>query len=494
MPTLAGMRRRGVTPEALREFAELIGVAKNNSLVDIGKLEFAIRGDLERRAPRAMAVLSPLPLVIANWPGDRVEELEVPWWPGEPERGGSRKVPFGRELLVEREDFSRDPLPGWKRLAPGREVRLAGAYLVRCDEVVSGPAGEVLALRCSYDPGSMGGDPEGRRRASGTLHWVHASLSVPAEVRLYDRLFTVEQPDAQDDLLSVLNPDSLLVAKGARVEAALGEAAAGSHCQFLRQGYFFADPKDSRPGAPVFNRTISLKDTWASRAAARPGLGRAPVAPRAKREAPRGILGGGAGHQGAAGPPVSKRSRAELQARNPALGERFARYQAELGLDEEQSGLVNGDEVIAAYFEAAVAAGGNPRSVARWLANDLLGLAKHAPLGALRLGGAAFGRFVALVDAGRVSPAAGKALLASLVERGGEAEARMRELSLEKVDDEGAIGAAVDRALAAQQAEVERYRAGEKKLFGVLVGAVMRETKGAAEAAVVRKLLQERLG
>ncbi|HSN93384.1 MAG TPA: glutamine--tRNA ligase/YqeY domain fusion protein, partial [Anaeromyxobacteraceae bacterium] len=198
MPTIAGLRRRGVTPEAIQEFAERIGVAKNNSVVDIGKLEFAIRQDLESRAPRAMAVLSPLPVTITTFPEGKVEELDLPLWPDEPGRG-SRKVPFGREILVERDDFALDPPADWKRLAPGREVRLAGAWVIRCDEVVRGPDGSVQALRCSHDPASRG---DGRgRRGLGTLHWVHSARSVPAEVRLYDRLFAVEDPDAEEDFL-----------------------------------------------------------------------------------------------------------------------------------------------------------------------------------------------------------------------------------------------------------------------------------------------------
>jgi glutaminyl-tRNA synthetase len=266
MPTIAGMRRRGVTPEALRDFADLIGVAKNNSVVDIGKFEFAVRGDLEGRSPRALAVLDPIRLTVTSWDPERVEELELPWWPADPGRGGSRKVPFGRDLLVERDDFSSDPPPDWKRLAPGREVRLAGAYRVRCDEVVRGPSGEVLEVRCTHVPASE--EAEGTaRRGLGTLHWVHASRSVPASVRLYDRLFTVEQPDAEGSFLDVMNPSSLSAAPGARVEPALRDAAPGTHWQFLRQGYFFVDPVDSSPGAPVFNRTLTLKDTWAARAA-----------------------------------------------------------------------------------------------------------------------------------------------------------------------------------------------------------------------------------
>jgi glutaminyl-tRNA synthetase len=490
MPTIAGMRRRGVTPEALRDFAELIGVAKNNSVVDIGKLEYAIRSDLEKRTARALAVLNPLRVVLTNWPEGKIEELEVPWWPAEPARGGSRKVPFGRELLIERDDFAEDPPRDWKRLAPGREVRLAGAYVIRCDEVVKGASGAVEALRCTCDLASL---RDGARRAGGTLNWVHATRSVPAQVRLYDRLFAVEQPDAEPDFLAALNPDSLVVAEGARVEPALAGAEPGSRWQFLRQGYFFADPVDSRPGAPAFNRTITLKDTWASRSAARPEPRRAAPA----RATPAGgeAAGGrdGARAQGATARRTRADARAELRAANPELAARHARYLG-LGLGEEEADLLSADAGLAAYFDAAVAAHPNPRSVARWLLNELAGVARDRELATLPLVGAAFGRFVALVDAGKLTPASGKALLADLVAQGGEPAERMRALGLERVDDAGAIDAAVGRVLERHAAEVARYRGGERKLFGVLVGAVMRETNGAADAAAVRKTLERRLG
>jgi glutaminyl-tRNA synthetase len=478
MPTIAGMRRRGVTPEALRDFAELIGVAKNNSVVDIGKLEFAVRGDLEARCPRALAVLDPLPVTLTDWPAGKVVELDVPWWPTDPARG-SRKVPFGRELLIEREDFSLEPPADWKRLAPGREVRLAGGYVVRCEEVLRGPSGEVTGLRCTHDPRSLGEAAGDRRRVSGTLNWVEASRSVPSEVRLYDRLFAVEQPDAVEDFLQVLNPASLAVARGARVEPAIAKAAPGDRYQFLRQGYFFADPVDSKPGKPAWNRTIGLKDTWAAKA-----QGKAEArAPKAKRE------------PSAAAEPRKGRAeaRAELRAATPALAEAFGRYQAKLGLPAEQADLLAADPATVAFFDGALAAHPSAASVARWLLNELSGLAGERPLDALPLSGAAFGRFVAIVDAGRATPAAAKTLLADLVANGGEPEARLAALGLAKVEDAGAVAAAVDRALAAQAAEVARYRAGEKKLFGLLVGAAMREAKG-ADAALVRKLLGEKLG
>jgi glutaminyl-tRNA synthetase len=478
MPTIAGMRRRGVTPEALRDFAEMIGVAKNNSVVDIGKLEFCVRGDLEKRSPRALAVLDPVRLTLVNWTGPD-EELDVPWWPAEPERGGSRKVPFGRDLLVERDDFSSDPPPDWRRLAPGREVRLAGAHVVRCEDVVRGADGQVTEIRCTVDRASRDGGTA--RRGIGTLHWVHASQSVPARVRLYDRLFTVEQPDAEGNFLDVLNPDSLAVAAGARVEPALRDAAPGTHWQFLRQGYFFVDPVDSRPGAPVFNRTMTLKDTWSTRSSAGTASPSRPVRP------PRD-----------AAPTAPRRSQAELRAEaratDPALAALHARLAAIPGLAAEQADALSVDPAAAGFLEGAVAAGAPAGPAARWMLNDLAGLSRGGSVAALGIDSGAFARFVSLAESGRTTAAGAKTLLSSLVERPGDPVARLAELGLERVDDRSAVDGAVARVLVAQAAEVARYRAGEKKLLAFLLGAAMRELKGKADPAVLRNALQEALG
>ncbi len=351
--------------------------------------------------------------------------------------------------------------------------------MVRCDEVVRGPSGEVVEIRCSHDPASR--DSAGTaRRGVGTLHWVEASRSVPAAVRLYDRLFTVEKPDAEDDFLAVLNPDSLSSAPGARVEPALRDAAPGTHWQFLREGYFFVDPVDSRPGAPVFNRTLTLKDTWAARAT--------PPAPRRAAARP-------AKEPAAASPPRKSRgdARADLRAADPALAALHARLSATPGLSADQADLLAADAATVAWFDAAVEAGGPAGPVARWLLNELQGLAGDVPLGQLPLRAADFGRFVVLAESGRTTGAGAKALLASLVERGGDPAARLAELGLEKVDDRAAVEGAVARVLAAQAAEVARYRAGETKLLAFLFGAVMRETKGKASPDAIRNALTEAL-
>lgn len=265
MPTIAGMRRRGYTPEAIRNFCERIGVSKVDSLVDIALLEHCVREDLNKRAPRVFGVLRPLKVVIVNYPEDLVEEMECINNPEDPSMG-TRKVPFSRVLYIEREDFREDPPKQWFRLAPGREVRLRYAYLITCVDVIKDErTGEVVELHCTYDPQTRGGDAPDGRKVRGTLHWVSAQHSLEAEVRLYDRLFLKPNPldvEEGEDFTANLNPNSLEILTSCRVEPSLAGAAPGSRYQFERLGYFCVDP-DSTAEKLVFNRTVSLRDTWA---------------------------------------------------------------------------------------------------------------------------------------------------------------------------------------------------------------------------------------
>ena len=264
MPTISGMRRRGYTPEAIRDFCQRIGIAKTNSRVDIQLLEACVREDLNKRAPRAMAVLNPLKVVIENYPEGQSESLEAINNP-EDESTGTRQVPFSRELYIEREDFMEDPPKKFFRLAPGREVRLRYAYLITCKEVVKNADGEIVELRCVYDPATRGGDAPDGRKVKATLHWVSAAHAVPAEVRLYNRLFEMDNPSEAPDggtWLDNLNPDSMDTLNACRLEPSLADATPGTVYQFERLGYFAVDP-DSLPGKPVFNRTVTLKDSYA---------------------------------------------------------------------------------------------------------------------------------------------------------------------------------------------------------------------------------------
>jgi glutaminyl-tRNA synthetase len=261
MPTIAGLRRRGFPAEGIRDFAATIGVAKTDSVIEIGQLEHAVRVVLNRTAPRRLAVLDPLKVVIEDYPEGLVEEMAVPNNPEDP-AAGSRLVPFSGELLIERDDFMEEPAPKFFRLAPGREVRLRSAYFVTCRDVVKDAAGRVVELRCTYDPTTRGGDAPDGRRPKATLHWVSAGHAIEAEVRLYDHLFSRPDPGAGGDLFADLDPASEIVRRGCRLEPSLAALVPGEVVQFERLGYFTPDP-DTRPGAPVFDRTLTLKDTWA---------------------------------------------------------------------------------------------------------------------------------------------------------------------------------------------------------------------------------------
>jgi glutaminyl-tRNA synthetase len=263
MPTIAGYRRRGYTPESIRTFCDRIGVAKANSTVDVAMLEHSIREDLNKRAPRAMAVLNPLRVVIDNYPAEQAEELNAVNNPEDP-AAGSRKVPFSRILYIEQDDFRETPPPKYFRLSPGKEVRLRYAYFITCQSVVKDSrTGDVIEIHCTYDPATRGGDAPDGRKVKSTLHWVSAAHAVEAEVRLYDRLFAAEYPEREENFLDALNRDSLTILQGCKLEPSLANTQPGDRVQFERQGYFCVDPQLSKPGAIIFNRIVGLKDSWA---------------------------------------------------------------------------------------------------------------------------------------------------------------------------------------------------------------------------------------
>ncbi|MEJ7810264.1 MAG: glutamine--tRNA ligase/YqeY domain fusion protein, partial [Gemmatimonadaceae bacterium] len=266
MPTLAGLRRRGVTPEAIRAFAEGTGISRKDARAELATFEHAVRDDLNMRVPRVMCVTKPLRVVLTNYPEGRTEELDASYYPHDVPLTGSRPVPFSRELYIERDDFMENPPKKFFRLAPGREVRLRYAYFITCTDVIKDAAGEVVELRCTYDPATRGGDAPDGRKVQGTIHWVSARDALPCELRLYDRLFTVSDPEdvpEGQDFISVLNPASLVVLPGAVVEPSVAKDPPGTRYQFERTGYFVSDPEDSREGALVFNRTVTLRDSWA---------------------------------------------------------------------------------------------------------------------------------------------------------------------------------------------------------------------------------------
>ncbi len=524
MPTLAGLRRRGYTPESIRAFCGRIGIAKANSTVDMALLEHSVRDDLNAKAPRVLCVLRPLEVTITNYPEGQTEELEAPYWPHDVPREGSRKLPFGRTILIERDDFAAEPPPGFRRLAPGREVRLRYAYFIRCDEVVRDEAGEVVELRCTYDPATRGGAAPDGRNPAGTLHWVSAARALPVEVRLYDRLFTVEKPGEtkEADFLAHLNPASLEVLDGARIEPAVAGAGPGSRFQFERLGYFYVEPEDSTPERMVFNRIVALRDTWArtaepARARARrpeaegrpapagaragasaaPRGERPPVGARAAREhrAPAEAVREGAG-------PESGRPQERRAAAAPAPTPELLRYRDLLGLPPSAAATLAADPALARFYEAALveAAGhglADPAAIAAWVVNDVQRERKERGLddpAALPFGPAEIAELAVLVAGGTITATAAREVFAELVAAGGSPRAIVARRGLERLADATTLAALVDRVLADHPEEAARYRAGKTSLLGFFIGRVMAASAGAADPAAVRELLRERLG
>jgi glutaminyl-tRNA synthetase len=495
MPTISALRRRGVTPEAVRAFASQVGVSRTNRTVDLAILENAIREDLSARAPRVMAVTRPLKVVIQNLPEERT--LSLPYWPQEaaessdgkvPLPGGERvpadqalrEVPLTRELVIEREDFSADPPKGFKRLTPGGAVRLRGAGIIRCDEVITGADGEPSELRVTL----LGEDA----KASGVIHWVSATRGVKVEFRLFDRLFTVphpegdqpappfdpEQPGHEDetqpvdaDFMRFVNPHSLVVTQGL-VEPSVAKDPAGARYQFERVGYFWRDPVDSRDEAPVFNRIITLKDTWARKEAEEPKAQQAKARPEKKAE-----------------PAPQQPVRPTLSPEQEAAVARLRK----LGVTENDATMLAREPQLAAYLEGA----GDKRlaELAPWVVNDLATAIRE---GTNRVGVEALGALVALVAEGSISMRIAKDVLAE-AQSSGEAPATIVERKgLRMVSDEGQLRAAIQGVLDANPAKVAEYRGGKKGLTGFFTGQVMRATNGQADPKAVARLLGEMLG
>ncbi len=474
MPTLAGMRRRGYTPEALKGLCAEVGVTKSNATLDLSRLEGAVRDDLNHKAPRVMGVLRPLEVVITNYEGEG-ETLEASYWPHDVPKEGSRPVPFGQRIFIEREDFAEAPPKGWHRLAPGVEVRLRYAYFIRCEEVVKDAEGQVVQLRCTYDPATRGGKSPDGRKVKGTLHWVAADEAFRAPVRLYDRLFNVEIPALYPDVHEALNPKSNETVEAA-LEPSLRAAKAGDRFQFERQGYFIVDTKDSADG-PVFNRTVTLRDGWKKKKA--PAKVEAPAPPRNKKADTR----------------PQKRTRAQIRAAareaDAVLAAAYAT--AQQSLSAEDADVLTGDRAVWALYEQAVATYDAPAAVARWTINEVLRVAKDGSVAELPLTGEALGKLVQLVEDGTVSATAGKEVFAELVEKGGDPAAIVEAKGLTQVSDEASLRPIIAGVLEAHPDHVARYKGGNQGLVGFFVGQVMRGTGGKADPKKVNALLREML-
>jgi len=477
MPTVSGMRRRGYSPEAIRDFCETVGVAKANSVVDSAQLDFCLRKDLNVRSPRVMCVIDPIKVVLENYPEDKVEEFEVASYSAEIGKEGSRVIPFTRELYIERDDFMENPVKGFRRLIPGGEVRLRNSYTIKCNEVIKNHDGEVVELRCSYDPETRGKAPSGRK-VKGIVHWVSAAKGVPVEVRLYDHLFTAEQPDATENFREHLNPDSLKITKNAWIEPSVLEGpASGARYQFERLGFFFSDPIDSKEGALVFNRTIALRDSW-SKAKAET------TKETAKAEKPK---------KAAKKKKPKKEKKVVVRERTPEMETRFVRYKDELGLSEKDADLLSSEEAIARFFEDGLGNNEDPKGVANWVINSVLRERKEKTLAELPFGGLEIGDLVNLINAGTISTKIAKQVFSGMMAGEGKPEEIVEAKGLKQISSPEELMPFITEALEKNAAEVERFKAGEKKLMGFFAGQIMKASRGKANPRVVNSLLSEAL-
>jgi len=480
LPTLAGLRRRGVPPSAIRSFCREVGVTRSQSRVQIDHFEHALRDDLNPKAPRVMAVLDPLKVVVTNWDEGEVDWIDANHWPRDIDKDETRPVPFTRELYIERDDFREDPPDDFIRLAPGREVRLRHAYFFTCEEVIRDEDGTVTELRGTIDPETRGATAPDGRSPEGTLHWVSAVHGVPFEARLYDRLFEVPAPDAREEhFTGFINPDSLNVQRGV-LEPAVRDLAADQRVQFERQGYFWPDPDDSTPDALVYNQIVPLRDTWGDEdrlTQAELEQRRREKEERKERQRERSLKG--------KTDPVKNLDDAQQN--------RFERYHEALGLSRNDAATIAGEDALAGFFDAALEHYDAPEPLANWTVNELLGKLKDRTVADLPFGPEAFASLVRLVDTDVISTRGADEVFTELVENGGSPEAIVDERSLRQVDDTEALRPTVRAVLDDHPDEVARYRDGKKSLVGFFMGQVMDATNGAANPELARELLQDEL-
>ncbi len=468
MPTLAGLRRRGVRPEAIRDFVGRIGVSRTNRTVDIALLEYAIRSDLNPISPRVMAVLEPVRVTLTNYPEGQTEMLDAPYWPHDIPQEGSRDLPFGRTLYIERSDFQETPERGFRRLSPGASVRLRHAYVIRCDEVVKDNTGSIVELRCTYLTDTLGEAQVGDVR--GVIHWVEAKSAVQTEFRLYDRLFKVPDPEADDTpFTDKLNPDSLVTVHGL-VEASVQHDAADTRYQFERQGYFYRD-LNSQVDAPVFNRIITLRDTWESATETRPSDARR--APRRAAPAPQ---------------PEPVRD-----VTSAFSTDEFARFEALVtqGVSHEEAAVIVKDAALSDFF-AAAATSDNSAQLGSWVVGEVA--RSRRTNGSFAVAPGAVAELIALIGDGTLSARLAKEVFAEMVETGGAAGDVVARRGLEQVSDVSALAPIVETLIAQNPDKAEAYRSGKTGLLGFFVGQLMKETKGQANPQLAQDLIKKKLG
>ena len=461
MPTIAGYRRKGYTPESILTFCEQIGIAKANSMVDVSQLEFCIRDDLNTKVPRVMCVLDPLKVTLINYEGGS-EELDASYYPDDVPKDGSRKLPFSREIYIERDDFEENPPKGYFRLTPTQPVRLKHGYIISCKEVVKDSTGKVVEIKAEYAPESKSGQDTSGIKVKSAIHWVSAAEAIEVEVRLYDRLFSSEVPEGVEDL----NPDSLKVVKNALIEPAVVNEKPDERFQFERQGYFYADPIDYSDAKPVYNKIVGLKDSWGKKT--------------------KSVQA-----------PVVKEKRVQIDGEVAAMSEAeealFVRYKEELGLNSEVANTLARDANLSSFYEEALNTLKSPVNLANLVTNEVAREMKQVEKEALKFTPKQIAELVKMVDDTTISNKIAKQVFEEMVASGKNPAQIVEAKGLVQISDPAIIAAIIDEVIEKNPDNVAKFKDGNKKLLGFFVGQVLKTTGGKANPKIVNELVAQKL-
>lgn len=463
MPTIAGYKRRGYTKESILNFCHQIGVAKANSTVDVSQLEFCIRDDLNKKVPRVMCVLDPLKVTIQNYEGS--EQIEASYYPHDVPKEGSRKVPFSKEIYIEREDFSENPPKGYNRLTPDQSVRLRHAYIISCKEVIKDENGNVTQIIAQYEPNSKSGSDTSGIKVKSAIHWVDAKEAKKVELRVYDRLFACENPDGLEDL----NPNSLEIIKNALIEPAVINDKIDERFQFERQGYFYADPIDYTSQNPVFNKIVGLKDSWNKKTDKKES--------RNERK------------------PIEKKVQIEGQTAPMSEKEQalFDKYTDEFGLNNEVANTLARDEKLSSFYESILQEYNSPVSAANITANEVARELKEKELNELKFTAGQIAELVKMIDEEIISTKIAKQIFEQTVQTGEDPKKIVESKGLIQISDPEEILPIINEVIEKNPDNVEKYKAGNDKLFGFFVGQVLKATGGKANPKIVNELILQQL-
>ena len=467
LPTIAGYKRRGYTPESILNFCDQIGIAKANSMVDVSQLEFCIRDDLNTKVPRVMCVLAPLKVTIENYVGS--EEIEASYYPHDVLKDGFRKIPFSKVIYIEREDFEENPPKDYNRLTLEQPVRLRHAYIITCKEIIKDANGKIIEIKAEYNPTSKSGSDTSGIKVKSAIQWVDAAQAKEIEVRLYDRLYSYEAPDGLEDL----NPNSLHIIKNALVEPAVITDKADVRFQFERQGYFYADPIDYTDEKPVFNKIVGLKDSWAKKTKVVENIAKIEVTPKQETKNLQ-VVGEVT--------PMSENEKAL-----------FDRYTNELKLNNEVANILARDEKLSSFYEEALSKLNSPVSIANIVANEVAKELKEKQASELKFTASEIAELIKMVDDEIISNKIAKQIFEEMTQAGVNPTEIVEDKGLVQISDPSIILPIIDEIISKNPDNVEKFKAGNTKLLGFFVGQVLKATGGKANPQVVNELVAEKL-